>query len=100
METFCEVMCCMSFSRRRFMKYCSLTAPSLGLALSFMLQIAHAMEDKPCLPVQGLHGLVCTCCTEPFIPSAHPLTKDVILSMIRWDCNNPLMAAAGHPAGL
>jgi hydrogenase small subunit len=32
-----------------------------------------------------MHGLECTCCSESFIRSAHPLAKDVILSMISLD---------------
>ena len=45
-----------------------------------------------------LHGLECTCCTEAFIRSAHPLAKDVILSMISLDYDDTIMAAAGHQA--
>ena len=45
-----------------------------------------------------LHGLECTCCTESFIRSAHPLAKDVILSMISLDYDDTIMAAAGHQA--
>jgi hydrogenase small subunit len=98
METFYEVMRRKGISRRSFMKYCSLTATSLGLAPSFVPQIAHAMENKPRTPVIWLHGLECTCCTEAFIRSAHPLAKDVILSMISLDYDDTLMAAAGHQA--
>jgi hydrogenase small subunit len=61
-------------------------------------QIAHAMETKPRTPVLWLHGLECTCCSESFIRSAHPLAKDVVLSMISLDYDDTLMAAAGHQA--
>ena len=61
-------------------------------------QIAHAMETKPRTPVIWLHGLECTCCSESFIRSAHPLAKDVVLSMISLDYDDTLMAAAGHQA--
>ena len=84
-ETFYEVMRRKGISRRSLMKYCSLTATSLGLAPSVVPQIAHAMETKPRTPVLWLHGLECTCCTESFIRSAHPLAKDVVLSMISLD---------------
>jgi hydrogenase small subunit len=99
METFYEVMRRKGISRRSFLKYCSLTATSLGLAPSFVPQIAHAMETKMRTPVIWLHGLECTCCTEAFIRSAHPLAKDVVLSMISLDYDDTLMAAAGHQAG-
>ena len=45
-----------------------------------------------------LHGLECTCCSESFIRSAHPLAKDVVLSMISLDYDDTIMAAAGHQA--
>ena len=84
METFYEVMRQHGISRRSFLKYCSLTATSLGLGPAFVPQIAHAMENKPRTPVVWISGLECTCCSESFIRSAHPLAKDVVLSMIRW----------------
>jgi hypothetical protein len=62
METFYEVMRRQGISKRSFLKYCSLTATSLGLAPSFVPQIAHAMETKPRTPVHlgqrpGMHLL-------------------------------------------
>jgi hydrogenase small subunit len=97
-ETFYEVMKRQGITRRSFLKFCSLTAASLGLAPSFAPKIAHAMETKPRTPVIWLHGLECTCCSESFIRSAHPLTKDVVLSMLSLDYDDTLMAAAGHQA--
>ncbi len=97
-ETFYEVMKRQGITRRSFMKFCSLTAASLGLAPAFVPRIAHAMETKPRTPVIWLHGLECTCCSESFIRSAHPLTKDVVLSMISLDYDDTLMAAAGYQA--
>ncbi|QWY77921.1 MAG: twin-arginine translocation signal domain-containing protein [Ferrovum myxofaciens] len=46
-ETFYEVMKRQGITRRSFMKFCSLTAASLGLAPGFVPKIAHAMETKP-----------------------------------------------------
>jgi hydrogenase small subunit len=97
-ETFYEVMRRQGITRRSFLKYCSLTATSLGLGPAFIPQIAHAMETKPRTPVLWLHGLECTCCSESFIRSAHPLTKDVILSMISLDYDDTLMSASGYQA--
>ncbi len=97
-ETFYEVMRRQGITRRSFLKYCSLTAASLGLSPAFAPKIAHAMETKPRLPVLWLHGLECTCCSESFIRSAHPLAKDVILSMLSLDYDDTIMAAAGHQA--
>jgi hydrogenase small subunit len=98
METFYDVMRRQGISRRSFMKYCSLTATSLGLGPAFVPRIAQAMETKPRTPVVWISGLECTCCSESFIRSAHPLAKDVVLSMISLDYNEVLMAAAGYQA--
>ena len=97
-ETFYDVMRRQGITRRSYLKFCSLTAASLGLAPGFAPTIAHALETKPRVPVLWLHGLECTCCTESFIRSAHPLAKDVILSMSTLDYDDTIMAAAGHQA--
>src|SRR4051812_37292482 len=97
-ETFYDVIRRQGISRRSFLKFCSLTAASLGLAPAFGARIAEAMETKPRIPVLWLHGLECTCCSESFIRSAHPLAKDVVLSMISLDYDDTIMAAAGDQA--
>jgi len=97
-ETFYDVVRRQGVSRRNFLKFCSLTAASLGLGPSFAPKIAHAMETKPRIPVLWLHGLECTCCTESFVRSAHPLASDMVLSMISLDYDDTIMAAAGHQA--
>jgi hydrogenase small subunit len=98
METFYDVLRRQGISRRSFLKFCSLTATSLGLGSLFTPQIARALETKPRTPVLWLHGLECTCCTESFIRSAHPLAKDVILSMLSLDYDDTIMASAGVQA--
>ena len=97
-ETFYDVLRRQGITRRSFVKFCSLTATSLGLGSAFAPKIAHALETKPRTPVLWLHGLECTCCSESFIRSAHPLAKDVVLSMRSLDYDDTLMAAAGHQA--
>lgn len=97
-ETFYEVMRRQGIIRRSFIKFCSLTATALGLAPSFAGKIAHVMETKPRTPVLSLHGLECTCCSESFIRSAHPLVSDVVLSMISLDYDDLIMDSAGHQA--
>ena len=97
-DTFYDVMRRQGITRRSFLKFCSLTATSLGLGPAFVPKIVHAMETKPRTPVVWLHGLECTCCTEAFIRSAHPLVSDVVLSMISLDYDDTIMAAAGYQA--
>lgn len=54
------------------------------------------MESKPRLPVLWINGLSCSCCSESFIRSAHPLASDIVLSMIALDYQDTIMAAAGY----
>ena len=97
-ETFYDVMRCQGITRRSFLKIGSLTASAHGLGPALVPRIAEAMESKPHIPVLWLHGLEYTCCSESFIRSAHPLVKDVVLSMISLDYDDTIMAAAGHQA--
>jgi hydrogenase small subunit len=70
-------------------------AAAMGLEATALPQVVHAMETKPRIPVLWLHGLECTCCSESFIRSSHPLVQDVILNMISLDYDDTLQAAAG-----
>lgn len=97
-ETFYQAMRRKGVTRRSFLKFCSLAATSLGLGAGMTPKIAWALENKPRIPVVWIHGLECTCCTESFIRSSHPLAKDVILSLISLDYDDTLMAAAGAQA--
>ncbi|MDL1859621.1 hydrogenase small subunit [Betaproteobacteria bacterium PRO7] len=96
METFYDVMRRQGVTRRSFLKFCSLTAASLGLSPAQAQEIAKKLETQPRLPVIWLEGLECTCCSESFIRSAHPLAKDVVLSTISLDYHMTLSAAAGQ----
>ena len=95
-ETFYDVLRRQGISRRSFLKFCSLTTASLGLSPTVAPQIAHALENKPRTPVIWIEGLECTCCTESFIRSAHPLAKDAVLSLLSLDYHMTLSAAAGE----
>ncbi|MHC4991003.1 MAG: hydrogenase small subunit [Planctomycetota bacterium] len=83
-------------SRREFMRFCTMTACALGLPPAMVGRVAHALQTKPRIPVIWLHGLECTCCSESFIRSSHPIAQDVILNMISLDYDDTLQAAAGH----
>ena len=95
-ETFYDVLRRQGISRRSFLKFCSLTTASLGLSPTVAPQIAHALETKPRTPVIWIEGLECTCCSESFIRSAHPLAKDAVLSLLSLDYHMTLSAAAGE----
>lgn len=86
------------YSRKDFLKFCTLMAAYLGLENSSIGQVAKAMASKPRLPVIWLHFQECTCCSESFIRSSHPIVADVLLDQISLDYTETLMAASGHQA--
>jgi hydrogenase small subunit len=81
--------------RRTFLKFCTTISAAMGLESALLPKVVGAMETKPRIPVIWLHGLECTCCSESFIRSSHPIAQDVILNMISLDYDDTLQAAAG-----
>ena len=81
--------------RRTFLKFCTSISAAMGLEAVMVPRVVEAMEKKPRIPVLWLHGLECTCCSESFIRSAHPVAQDVVLNMISLDYDDTLQAAAG-----
>ncbi|MBE2230215.1 MAG: hydrogenase small subunit [Chitinophagaceae bacterium] len=86
------------YSRKDFLKFCTLMAAYLGLENSSVGQVVQALSNKPRLPVIWLHFQECTCCSESFIRSSHPIVADVLLDQISLDYTETLMAASGHQA--
>jgi len=86
------------YSRRDFMKLSAMMAAMLGLEASAAGKIAKAMESKTRIPVLWLHGQECTCCSESFIRTSHPLVADILLDKISLDYTETLMAPAGYQA--
>jgi len=86
------------YSRRDFLKMCTIMAATLGLQASFAPQIARALETKPRIPVIYLSLQECTCCAESFIRTAHPLLADLLFNLISLDYMETLQAAAGFQA--
>ena len=82
--------------RRAFLQFCTAMAATMGLEATMLPRIVSAMETKPRIPVLWLHGLECTCCSESFIRSSHPITQDVIFNMLSLDYDETLQAAAGE----
>jgi hypothetical protein len=69
--------------RRSFLQFCTATTAALGLECSMVPKVVAAMEKKPRIPVIWLHGLECTCCSESFIRSSHPIAQDIVLNKRR-----------------
>ena len=85
-------------SRRDFIRYCSWLAAAAGIEASSIGSVVKAMEQKPRLPVVWMHFQECTCCSESFIRSSHPVVSDIVLDKISLDYTETLMAAAGFQA--
>lgn len=86
------------YTRRDFMKFCTMIAAYMGLQASGAAQVAQALKTKPRIPVIWLHFQECTCCSESFIRSSHPIVADIVLDKISLDYTETLMAASGHQA--
>jgi hydrogenase small subunit len=86
------------YSRRDFMRFASLMAAFIGLDSSGIAQVAKALETKSRMPIIWLHFQECTCCSESFIRSSHPIVADILLDMISLDYSETLMAASGFQA--
>jgi hydrogenase small subunit len=84
--------------RREFLKFCAWMAACIGLGPEGVAQVAQALETKRRLPVVWMHFQECTCCSESFLRSAHPIVADILLDKLSLDYTETLMAAAGHQA--
>lgn len=97
-KTYFETAIEKGYSRRDFMKFSAMMAAMLGLESNAIGKVAKALETKTRIPVIWLHGQECTCCSESFIRSSHPLVADILLDKISLDYSETLMAAAGYQA--
>ena len=86
------------YSRRDFLRFCSYAAAIAGIELSSFGKMVSALENKARPPVVWLHFQECTCCSESFIRSSHPIVSDVVLNLLSLDYTETLQAASGHQA--
>lgn len=86
------------YSRREFLLFCGLATAAAGLAGSGLAQVVEAFETKPRPPIVWLHFQECTCCSESFIRSSHPIVADVIFDTLSLDYTETLQAASGVQA--
>jgi len=85
-------------TRRDFIKACTWLTAAMGLPASAIAKVVEALDNRPRLPVVWFHFQECTCCSESFIKSNHPLVSELILDKISLDYTETLMAAAGKQA--
>ncbi|MBL0102827.1 MAG: hydrogenase small subunit [Bacteroidetes bacterium] len=86
------------YSRRDFIKFASMMTAFIGLEQSAIGQVIKALETQPRMPVIWMHFQECTCCSESFIRSSHPIVADILLDKISLDYSETLMAASGTQA--
>ncbi|MGD8413401.1 MAG: hydrogenase small subunit [Candidatus Latescibacterota bacterium] len=96
--TYWEKMEMQGYSRRDFVKFCAYISAAIGLKASAIPTVVNAMQNKPRQPVVWFHFQECTCCSESFIRSSHPMVADIVLDKISLDYTETLQAAAGHQA--
>ena len=92
-----EHMSSRGYTRRDFAKLRGWLAAA-GIEATAPRHVAQALETKPRPPVAWIHFQECTCCSESFIRSAHPIVADILLDTVSLDYTETLMAAAGHQA--
>ena len=97
-STIWESMQQKGYDRREFLRFCSFAAMMAGIETSALSTVVHALETKARPPVIWLHFQECTCCSESFIRSSHPIVADVLLDSISLNYTETLQAAAGHQA--
>jgi hydrogenase small subunit len=86
------------YTRREFMYFCGVAVAAAGIQGSAFGQVVDAFEKKARPPVVWLHFQECTCCSESFIRSSHPIVADIIFDTLSLDYTETLMAASGHQA--
>src|SRR5512137_1279481 len=87
------------YSRRDFLQFCGWIAAAAGIEATGLAQVVKALDTKPRIPVVWFHFQECTCCSESFIRSSHPIVANIILDRISLDYTETLPAAAGRQAG-
>ncbi len=97
-QTILEQMLAKGYSRRDFLRFCSYITAAAGIHASGLSKVVKALETKARPPVVWFHFQECTCCSESFIRSSHPIVADIVLDKISLDYTETLQAAAGHQA--
>ena len=86
------------YSRREFLNFCAIMAAYMGLESTGVAQVVKALQTKKRPPVLWMHFQECTCCSESFIRSSHPIVADILLDNISLNYTETLQAASGFMA--
>ncbi len=97
-QTVWEKMKSQGYSRRDFLRFCAMMAAAAGIEAAGLPAVVRALETRPRPPVVWFHFQECTCCSESFLRSSHPIAADILLDRISLDYTETLQAAAGERA--
>ncbi|OIO58614.1 MAG: Ni/Fe hydrogenase [Proteobacteria bacterium CG1_02_64_396] len=86
------------FSRRDFLKFCTVTAAMMGLSPALYGKVAQALETRRRPSLIWLPFQECTGCTESLTRTNSPAIGDLVLDHISLDYSETLQAASGHQA--
>lgn len=86
------------YSRRDFVRVCSMAAAAVGLGPLAGEEFVRAAERGVKPSVIWLQFQECTGCTESLLRTSHPAVDELILDLISLDYHETLFAAAGHQA--
>ena len=86
------------WSRRDFMRICTLAAAAVGLPATSALRMAEAAAKGRKPSVIWLSFQECTGCTESLLRASHPALDELILDLVSLDYHEALLAPSGHLA--
>ncbi len=86
------------FSRRDFIRFCSLMTATLALPPAFVSKIAEALETKKKPTLVWLEFQDCAGNTESLLRASQPTVREIVLDVLNVEYHETIMAAAGHQA--
>jgi hydrogenase small subunit len=86
------------FSRRDFLRFCTIISATLALPSSFIPKIAEALEKKQKPVLVWLEFQDCAGNTEALLRASSPTVKEIVLDVLALEYHETVMAAAGVQA--
>ncbi len=86
------------FSRRDFLRFCTIMSATLALPSSFIPKIAEALEKKQKPVLVWLEFQDCAGNTEALLRASSPTVKEIVLDVLALEYHETVMAAAGMQA--
>jgi hydrogenase small subunit len=85
-------------SRRDFLKFCGITAGTLGLPASMIPRVAHALETAQRPPLIWLEYQDCAGCSESLLRANQPTVAELVLDVLSVNYHETIMAPSGKAA--